>query len=37
MNDRLREPAGAAPRVRIPSLFEIFFGRLANWFRQLRQ
>ena len=23
--------------VRIPSLFEIFFGRLANWFRQLKE
>ena len=24
-------------KVRIPSLFEIFFGKLANWFRQLAQ
>ncbi len=23
--------------VRIPTLFEIFFGKLANWFRQLAQ
>ena len=32
-------PPTAASRynVRIPSLFEIFFGKLANWFRQLKQ
>src|SRR5262245_15954730 len=31
--------SGSASRyaVRIPSLFEIFFGRLANWFRRLTQ
>jgi hypothetical protein len=27
--------AAAAYNVRIPSLFEIFFGKLANWIRQL--
>jgi hypothetical protein len=31
------QDAGATSRVRIPSLFEIFFGRLANWIRRLAQ
>ena len=29
--------AGREYSVRIPSLFEIFFGKLANWFRKLAQ
>ena len=33
MNDQTS--AGREYRIRIPSLFEIFFGKLANWFRQL--
>ena len=37
MNDNHDNAAGTQTRVRIPSLFEIFFGKLANWFRRLAQ
>ena len=37
MNANRPQDAGIAPRVRIPSLFEIFYGKLANWFRRLAQ
>ena len=36
MNDTSAPAERAPARVRIPSLFEIFFGKFANWFRQLR-
>jgi hypothetical protein len=37
MNEFRPAAGSAAPRVRIPSLFEIFFGKLASWIRQLAQ
>src|SRR5262245_32412394 len=35
MNHDDAKPVAPAYGVRIPSLFEIFFGKLANWIRQL--
>jgi hypothetical protein len=37
MTANRQQAAGTTPRVRIPSLFEIFYGKLANWIRRIAQ